>query len=397
MILSRSNSNQVELDNVFYVPGMTKNLVSVSQLTSSGNFVVFGPNDVKVYHNLKTQKNETSNLWHATLGHVSYCKLKTIINKSMLKGLPQLDIGEDKMYLAPSSNLQSVEYMVTFIDDFSRNVIFDEASSWWAPESEKSTNNEKSFKEESKEEISQTFSPVAKLTTVRVLLALAAIASADSSLFVKAQDSKVAIILVYVDDIIITGDHIEEKYGISDCKPIFTPMEVNKKFCMHEGKNLADQTMYCQLVGRLIYLTLTRSDISYSVRVEIMIHDDQLLEAEYRATAMAAQENMWIKQLMKDLHQEINHAETLYYDNLSAIHLVESPIFHARTNHVEGHYHFIKEKVLQEEIEMKPIKAKDQVADIFTKGLPVTKHTKFLQQLGMVERPTRIVSVEGEC
>ena len=45
----------------------------------------------------KTQKNETSNLWHATLGHVSYCKLKTIINKSMLKGLPQLDIGEDKV------------------------------------------------------------------------------------------------------------------------------------------------------------------------------------------------------------------------------------------------------------------------------------------------------------
>ena len=45
---------------------------------------------------------------------------------------------------------------------------------------------------------------------------------------------------------------------------------------------------------------------------------------------------------------------------------------------------------------MKSIKTEDQIADIFTKGLPVTKHTKFLQQLRMIERP-RLVSVEGEC
>ena len=44
---------------------------------------------------------------------------------------------------------------------------------------------------------------------------------------------------------------------------------------------------------------------------------------------------------------------------------------------------------------MKPIKTEDQIADIFTKGLPVTKHTQFLQQLGMIER-RRIVSGEGE-
>ena len=44
-------------------------------------------------------------------------------------------------------------------------------------------------------------------------------------------------------------------------------MEVNKKFCMHEEKDLADPIMYHQLVSSLIYLTLTRPDISYSVGV----------------------------------------------------------------------------------------------------------------------------------
>lgn len=98
---------------------MKKNLLSVSQLTSSGNYVVFGPKDVKVYHNLKltspppmegrrlesiyvmsaqeayvdkTRKNETVDLWHARLGHVSYNRLKAMMKKSMLSGLSNLEM-----------------------------------------------------------------------------------------------------------------------------------------------------------------------------------------------------------------------------------------------------------------------------------------------------------------
>ncbi|KAA0061432.1 putative mitochondrial protein [Cucumis melo var. makuwa] len=132
----------------------------------------------------------------------------------------------------------------------------------------------------------------------------------------------------YVNDLL-------QKYGMSDYKPISTPMKVKKKFCMHEGKDLADPTMYRQLVGSLIYLTLTRPDISYSVRVVVeqflgVARDNQHLsylpqrqsieqqpwkhkrqptlvlsttETEYRAAAMEAQGNMWIKQVMKDLRQ----------------------------------------------------------------------------------------------
>lgn len=49
----RISSNQVQLQNVYHIPWMKKNLLSVSQLTSSGNYVVFSPKDVKVYRNLK--------------------------------------------------------------------------------------------------------------------------------------------------------------------------------------------------------------------------------------------------------------------------------------------------------------------------------------------------------
>ena len=118
-------------------------------------------------------------------------------------------------------------------------------------------------------------------------------------------------------------------------------------------------------------------------------------KTEYRAAAMAAQESTWLMQLMEDLHQPRDYKVSIYCDNRSAICLAENPVFHARTKHVEVHYHFIREKVLQEEIELLYVKTEDQVADLFTKGLGVDKFEKFRRQLNMVRRME--VGVEGEC
>jgi len=55
--------------------------------------------------------------------------------------------------------------------------------------------------------------------------------------------------------------------------------------------------------------------------------------------------------------------------------------FHARTKHVEVHYHFIREKVLQEGIELKQVITENQVVDLFTKGLSDNKFESFYRQL----------------
>ena len=103
----------------------------------------------------KARKNETTDLWHARLGHVSFHKLKVMMKKTMLRGLPQLDVRtetdcagcqygkahqlpyEDSKFktYAPLELVHSdvfgpvkqpsiggMRYMVTFIDDFSRYV-----------------------------------------------------------------------------------------------------------------------------------------------------------------------------------------------------------------------------------------------------------------------------------
>ncbi|KAM1296017.1 hypothetical protein TB1_015133 [Malus domestica] len=43
VIEPRYNTNHVPLQDVYHVPGMKKNLLSVPQLTSLGNYVLFGP------------------------------------------------------------------------------------------------------------------------------------------------------------------------------------------------------------------------------------------------------------------------------------------------------------------------------------------------------------------
>ncbi|XP_022930089.1 uncharacterized protein LOC111436575 [Cucurbita moschata] len=58
-----------------------------------------------------------------------------------------------------------------------------------------------------------------------------------------------------------------QKFNMLECKQASTLIETNAKICAHEGKKLNDKTTYRQSVGSLIYLTLTRPNISYAVGV----------------------------------------------------------------------------------------------------------------------------------
>ncbi|KAI4312932.1 hypothetical protein MLD38_037718 [Melastoma candidum] len=92
---------------------------------------------------------------------------------------------------------------------------------------------------------------------------------------------------------------------------------------------------------------------------------------------------------MLDLRQQVNYVVSLSCDNRSTIKLAENPVFFARTKHVQVHYHFLREKVLQRDIKLQYIGMEGQTADVFTKGLNASKFEEFRTQLGMMRRESR--------
>lgn len=136
---------------------------------------------------------------------------------------------------------------------------------------------------------------------------------ADASLFVRISHGTVTYILIYVDDIIVTGNHhltinavltsLADRFSIKDpvdlhyflgievtrnsqgihlsqrkyitdllartgmqhAKPVSTPLPTSPKLTLHAGTLLQDATEYRSIVGSLQYLSFTRPDISYAV------------------------------------------------------------------------------------------------------------------------------------
>ena len=58
-----------------------------------------------------------------------------------------------------------------------------------------------------------------------------------------------------------------ETAGLQLSTPVDTPVEANLQLSHDTGDLLPDATLYRRLVGSLIYLTITRPDISYAVNL----------------------------------------------------------------------------------------------------------------------------------
>lgn len=58
-----------------------------------------------------------------------------------------------------------------------------------------------------------------------------------------------------------------EEFGLIGAKPAETPISPNHKSSQEDVDNMEDPTSCGQHVGKLIYLTLTRPDLSYAIIV----------------------------------------------------------------------------------------------------------------------------------
>ena len=95
-----------------------------------------------------------------------------------------------------------------------------------------------------------------------------------------------------------------------------------------------------------------------------------ITEADYIACSEAAKDAQWIRQLLKEFKMEIRL--TLYTDNEAALKLTKTQTFHRRTRYIEHRYHYVRELVDQDLIQITGIKGKNNPADPLTKLLPMS-------------------------
>ncbi|XP_057513832.1 uncharacterized mitochondrial protein AtMg00810-like [Actinidia eriantha] len=63
------------------------------------------------------------------------------------------------------------------------------------------------------------------------------------------------------------ASNLLSRVGLTDKKTVDTPLEDNVRLNTIDGEPLSDPTLYHQLVGSLIYLTVMRPDISHAVHI----------------------------------------------------------------------------------------------------------------------------------
>ncbi|KAH9782940.1 retrovirus-related pol polyprotein from transposon RE2 [Citrus sinensis] len=523
--LKSHNSNNAsltfKLNDILLVPQITKNLISISKLTKDNDVVIeFTNNFCFVKDNVRNliilQGKAENGLYKLLLFQKHYlipngkqqCRLNTL------------------MPMCPSYKLVGCKWV------FRTKYNTDGSVS-----KHKARLVAKGFHQTAGINYSETFSPVVKSSTVRLILSLAVMncwkpegfvskegyickltkalyglkqaprawydklkgcltawnfinSKADTSLFVKHDDKGIIIILVYVDDILVTGPdsalleefitklskafalkdlgliayflgvevcytthgmHLSQtkyikdlisKASMQNCKgsdtPFSTGFKLEKNVQGPLGQEFEEPALYRSIVGGLQYLILTRSDIAYSVHklsqylnTPTLQHwlackkacdvDDRKsigayciylgnnliswsskkqaivakssTESEYRALSSASSELSWLQSLLSELNIVQLPTPILWCDNQSAGELARNPILHSKSKHIELEIHYIRDKVLGKELEIRYIPTEEQVADVLTKALSFPKFNYFRSKLNVINRP---LSLRGD-
>jgi histone deacetylase 1/2 len=121
--------------------------------------------------------------------------------------------------------------------------------------------------------------------------------------------------------------------------------------------------------------------VSWSARKQATVSRSST-EAAFKAVANATTEIMWI-QTLKEIGMPSPRLARIWCDNMGAKYLSSNPVFHARTKHVEVDFHFVRERVLSNQLQIDFVPTGDQVADGFTKALVVRPLENFKHNLNL--------------
>ena len=134
----------------------------------------------------------------------------------------------------------------------------------------------------------------------------------------------------------------------------------------------------CQLLGNRLVSWSSKKQHSVSTSTA---------EAEYVAAGSCCAQILWMQHQLAD-YGVIATKTPIFCDNTSAIAITNNPVLHSRTKHIDIRYHFIRDHVMKEDIELHFMPTEYQLADLFTKPLDESRFNFLLGKLGMLNIET---------
>ncbi len=91
---------------------------------------------------------------------------------------------------------------------------------------------------------------------------------------------------------------------------------------------------------------------------------------------------VWVRNLFSELGIELAPV-SLYGDNQGMIFIASNPVQEKRSKHIDLCYHYIRDVVQLDKVELFFVEETQNPVDMFTKNLGCVKFLKFQEQLGL--------------
>ncbi|KAL2232706.1 uncharacterized protein LOC110011581 [Sesamum indicum] len=108
-------------------------------------------------------------------------------------------------------------------------------------------------------------------------------------------------------------------------------------------------------------------------------------EAKYQSMGSTICELTWMVYLLMDFGISAPTPIPFSYDNQAALHIVNNPVFHEHTKHLDIDCHIVRDKFKSGLINPVHVPGKARLADFFTKSLPAPSFFLLLSKLGLVD------------
>ena len=156
---------------------------------------------------------------------------------------------------------------------------------------------------------------------------------------------------------------------------------------MVDAEFAGDQDSRKSIMGRVIYLNRTPIGWNSKSMSSVTLSST---EAEYISMSKGMKDLKFVYMCLKYLKMRVNLPMLVLIDNIGAIEMLDMKTGKCRTKHVDTRYHWIKQFVDDEIVDVKYIKSENNVADICTKNLQpklFEKHSsKLLSDVGFIVR-----------